>query len=121
MAAFAKSWRREVVVEGGDRGGSNQHRATEAGATSIVPPLNRRTARSRRVIVPFTHLAREGRMTVTIGRRELLAAAAWPISARAASEQMRQLFVLMGGRGISRVCCRKTSRLEDERSRGNWP
>ena len=26
------------------------------------------------VIVPFTHLAREGRMTVTIGRRELLAA-----------------------------------------------
>src|SRR5262249_50051046 len=30
--------------------------------------------RSWRGIVPFTHLAREGRMTVTIGRRELLAA-----------------------------------------------
>jgi hypothetical protein len=27
-----------------------------------------------RGILPFTHLAREGRMTVTIGRRELLAA-----------------------------------------------
>src|SRR5262245_20264392 len=37
---------------------------------------------------PFTHLAREGRMTVTIGRRELLAglggvAAALPLATRA--------------------------------------
>src|SRR5262249_17140763 len=43
-----------------------------------------RTARSWRGILPSTHLAREGRMTVTIGRRELLAAlgsaaAAWPL------------------------------------------
>src|SRR6516164_11112711 len=43
------------------------------------------TARSRRAIVPSTHLAREGRMTVTIGRRELLAAlggaaATWPLA-----------------------------------------
>src|SRR5262249_3866223 len=44
--------------------------------------------RSWRGILPFTHLAREGRMTVTIGRRELLAAlggpgAAWPLAAHA--------------------------------------
>src|SRR5262249_43325897 len=46
-----------------------------------------RTARSWRGIVPFTHLARERRMTVTIGRRELLAAlggaaVVWPLAAR---------------------------------------
>src|SRR6266436_6280917 len=48
--------------------------------------LDVKTARSWRGIVAFTHLAREGRMTVTIGRRELLAAlggaVVWPLAAR---------------------------------------
>src|SRR6516165_3964281 len=60
-----------------------------------------RTARSRRAIVPFTHLAREGRMTVTIGRRGLLAAlgsaAAWPLAAGAqiTGERVRRIGVLI--------------------------
>src|SRR5262249_4298471 len=56
--------------------------------------------RSWRGIVPFTHLAREGRMTVTIGRRELLVAlggavASWPFAARGQQERVRRIGVLM--------------------------
>jgi len=42
--------------------------------SSVLRSLNVKTARWRRGIVAFTHLAREGRMTVAIGRRELLPA-----------------------------------------------
>src|SRR5258708_33694346 len=71
--------------------------------SSGVPALpNVKTARRWRGIVAFTHLAREGRMTVTIGRRELLAAlrgaaAAWPFATRAQQERMRRIGVLAGG------------------------
>src|SRR5262249_50920712 len=64
----------------------NPKPTTEVEATASS--LNVKTARSWRGILSFTHLAREGRMTVTIGRRELLVAlggatAGWPLAARA--------------------------------------
>jgi hypothetical protein len=62
-----------------DRSSEDVLAECEKGGLAFLPwhplcPLNVKTAPSWRGIVPFTHLAREGRMTVTIGRRELLVA-----------------------------------------------
>jgi len=56
----------------------------EVEATSILPSLNAKTARSWRGILVLTHLAREGRMTVTVGRRKLLVARGGRVAARGA-------------------------------------
>ena len=77
----------ESIEASAETGGSNQHPAL----------LNGKTARPWRAILPSTHLAREGRrMTVTIGRRALLAAlggvaVAWPLAGISALQKNARL------------------------------
>ena len=76
--------------------------------SSILSSLNVKTARWRHGILAFTHLTREGRMTVAIGRRELLAAlgsaaAAWPLAARAGANGMPPTAPACAARGLSLI------------------
>src|SRR5262249_21583780 len=99
-------WRHHVSPTGDESLG---RRSVEAGAQCAAPPApgaTRLGQRARGVVSLYLRtLAREGRMTVTIGRRELLAAlggavAGWPLACAV-------------DLGRSLVCCRRCRESRD--------
>src|SRR5262249_26248685 len=92
----------------------------------ILPSLNGKTARPWRDTLPFKRLAREGRMTVTIGRRELLAALGGAAVARPVpaggqqGERVRRIGVLVHGSQTGAVWQQRLAAFRDGLEELGW-